>query len=100
VDRAEHLLLEAADRQDAARSVISPVIATSWRTGRPTARGERRRHRDARRRPVLRDGAGRDVDVDVSAVPTRCFGGIPSFGGVRGHVGEAARADSFITSPS
>src|SRR5579884_3053073 len=33
----DHLLLDPADRQHLARSVISPVIATSFRTGRPVS---------------------------------------------------------------
>ena len=49
------------------RSVISPVIAVSLRH-RPVGeqRGERHEHRDARARSVLRDRAGRHVDVDVA----------------------------------
>ena len=48
------------------RSVISPVIATSFRTGDPAERRDQRGgHGDARRRAVLRDGALGDVDVDV-----------------------------------
>ena len=47
------------------RSVISPVIARSLRTGRPRGqRGQRRRHRHAGRRAVLGHRAGRDVEVD------------------------------------
>ena len=48
------------------RSVISPVIATSRRTGiAQQRRDERRCHRDARGRAVLGDGALGEVDVDV-----------------------------------
>ena len=47
-------------------SVISPVIAVSSRTGRPRdERRQRRRHRDAGARPVLRHRARRDVQVEV-----------------------------------
>ena len=50
------------------RSVISPVIATS-RAHRNARRQGEDRGRDGhpRRRPVLRDGAGRHVDVDLVA---------------------------------
>ena len=48
------------------RSVISPVMATSWRTRMIRQGGhERGRHRDASGRPVLRNGALRHVDVNV-----------------------------------
>ena len=47
-------------------SVISPVMPTSSETGLLAhERRDRRRHRDSGRRPVLRDRAGRDVDVHV-----------------------------------
>jgi hypothetical protein len=47
--------------------VISPVIATSARTGAPEQqRRQRRDHRDAGRRAVLRDGAGGEVQVQVA----------------------------------
>ena len=47
-------------------NVISPVMATSDRTGDAARRRHhRRRHRHAGGRAVLRDRAGGDVDVDV-----------------------------------
>ena len=47
-------------------SVISPVIAMSPRTGRPVSSDASAvDHRDAGRRAVLRDGAGRHVEVDL-----------------------------------
>ena len=51
------------------RSVISPVIATSSRTGwLRDRRHDRGRHRDAGRRTVLRDRAGRHVHVQIVVV--------------------------------
>src|SRR6266545_3858933 len=67
--RREHLLLETTDRQDAPsqrdlaghRHILADGDAAE-------RRDERRRHRDAGRRPVLRDRALRDVDVDVDVL--------------------------------
>ena len=80
------------------RRLISPVIAMSLRTGRAgQQRGQRDEHRDPRARAVLRDRAGRHVDVDVDFSehlrPTRA----PA----RALTSDsAACALSFITSPS
>ena len=50
-------------------SVISPVIAMSPRTGRPVSSDASAvDHRDARRRAVLRDRAGRHVQVDLGVL--------------------------------
>ena len=49
------------------RRLISPVIAVSLSDGAPgQQRDERGEHRDPGRGAVLRDRAGRDVDVDVA----------------------------------
>ena len=61
----EHLLLDAADRQ---HLTLERDLAghAHRRLHRPVAeqRDERRGHRDARRRPVLGNCPGRDVDVE------------------------------------
>ena len=81
------------------RSVISPVIAVSWRTGcLVSAEISAVAMRDAGRRAILRDGPLRHVDVQVElllevAVDLELLG-------ARAGVGEAACADSCITSPA
>ena len=64
--RRQHLLLDAADRQHAARQ---RDLAGHREVAADRAAGQRRRqrrhHRHARRRAVLRDGAGRHVQVDL-----------------------------------
>ena len=64
--RGEHLLADAADRQHLAGERDLAGHPDVLRDG-PAAdeRDDRRRHRDARRGPVLRHRAGRHVHVDV-----------------------------------
>ena len=82
------------------RSVISPVIATFWRTGmRSSARRHRGRHRDARRRAVLRDRALGEVDVDVDLVLEVVRRGRTCRRASAGSSSPPAR-DSCMTSPS
>ena len=82
------------------RRLISPVIATSLRTGRSRQqRRQRDEHRDAGARAVLRRRAGRHVDVDVGLLEQLSVA-MPS-GAARALTSEsAACALSFITSPS
>ena len=72
----------------------------SPRTGRRVSSGrQRRRHRHARRRPVLRDGARRHVQVHLGVLEEVRIDAVRRWRG-RGTTTERARADSFITSPS
>ena len=81
-------------------SVISPVIATSSRTGWfRSRRQDRRGHRDAGRRAVLRDRAGRHVDVQVVLVEELRRRRRAPRASARMWL-TAARADSCITLPS
>ena len=81
------------------RSVSSPVMATSWRTGMPgDQRHQRAGHGDARRRAVLGHAAGGDVDVDLA--PGVELARSPSVSACARANDSAACADSFITSPS
>ena len=65
----DHLLLDAADRQDLA---AQRDLAGHREIGRHRDAGQERDHggreRHARRRPILRNRAGRDVDVEVAGL--------------------------------
>ena len=68
----EDLFLDAADRQHAARQrdlARHRDVAADGTSGQ--LRRQRRHHRHARRRPVLRDGAGRHVQVDLGVLVER-----------------------------
>ena len=98
--RAEHLLLDAADRQHPAgqRDLAGhrQIVAAP---GAGQQRHQRGHHRDARRRTVLRDRAGRHVDVDVGRLAE--VGADPELASRASATHDsAACADSFITSPS
>ena len=96
----EHLLLDAADRQHPARQrdLAGHRQVGADRTARQRRR-QRRHHRDARRRAVLRDRAGRHVQVDLGVLVERADRRRSATRCARNH-DSAIRADSFITSPS
>ena len=85
--RGEHLLLEPADRQHAAlqRDLAGHADRVLHRAPGEERR-ERRRHRDAGARPVLRDRARRDVHVERAVLERVLVDA--ELGGVRAHVGE------------
>ena len=96
---ARILLLRPPIGRTRPRRVISPVIATSLRTGMPVKRADHGGgHGDACRRTVLGDGARRDVDVQ-GVLLERLLREAQLLG-VRADPGQAGRADSRITSPS
>ena len=80
------------------RSVISPVIATSWRPDAGEHRDERREHGHAGGGPVPGHRARGDVDVDVGLLEEVLRDA--ELLRVRTDVRERACADSFMTSPS
>ena len=84
----EHLLLDAADRQHPAlqRDLAGHADVAAHRPLREL-RHDRGRHRDAGRRPVLRDRARGDVHVEPPAAEP--LGVDAEVAGVRGHVARA-----------
>ena len=86
--RGQHLLLEPADRQHAALQRDLAGHADRVLDGAAgQQRRERRRHRDAGARAVLRDRARGHVDVELASLEARPAS-MPSSLGVRAHVGE------------
>jgi pyrroloquinoline quinone biosynthesis protein E len=77
-EAATHFSLMPPTGSTTPRRLISPVMATSAHRALSQQRGQRGRHRDARARAVLRDGACRHVDVQVGIVVERCAGSMPS----------------------
>ena len=95
--RGERLLLDAADRQ---HQPAQRDLARHRHVSRTAFAGRRRQdgrgHRDARRRPVLGDGARRHVHVEV-VLARNSSGEMPSTSACDADVASAARADSCIT---